>query len=395
VKTPEATMKIYFAAPLFSEVERDWIRSTIQKIDALSTDQGIRVEIVFPYDLITQGEINSLGSNAKREIFSRCKSHLDSADMLIALLDGSQTDDGTAWEIGYFYRGKPEGAKIIGVRTDFRNAGESTAALVNAMVECACDRIVRSTEELMQVLAHFISGGNADQSAGRPMMSVGRLSKDEIATLQNAIEHYDFPCVYYDFFKNCAVNGSTMHEVEEFIRNDLTSKIPDLVKNGLSNVLYWGFAKAGFRDTRVSIFRNNVTQEQLKKSAILFSNIHGDCLKQIKDIDLPQFSQMSFVSKIRMFIDPDQYVVLDRVILRMRKEPFPTILNGISFGDKEIAIRISNNNIQVYRNWCRKCSEISQVYYGGKYRPVDIERGFFSLIRKGQVNLAARILSKA
>jgi len=34
------------------------------------------------------------------------------------LLDRSQVDDGTAWEAGYFYRGKPEGAKIIGVRTD-------------------------------------------------------------------------------------------------------------------------------------------------------------------------------------------------------------------------------------------------------------------------------------
>lgn len=38
----------------------------------------------------------------KSEIFSRCKSHLDDADMVIALLDGPQVDDGTAWEIGYF-----------------------------------------------------------------------------------------------------------------------------------------------------------------------------------------------------------------------------------------------------------------------------------------------------
>jgi hypothetical protein len=38
----------------------------------------------------------------KSEIFSRCKSNLDDADMVIALLDGPQVDDGTAWEIGYF-----------------------------------------------------------------------------------------------------------------------------------------------------------------------------------------------------------------------------------------------------------------------------------------------------
>jgi nucleoside 2-deoxyribosyltransferase len=40
--------------------------------------------------------------------------------MMIALLDGPQVDDGTGWEIGYFYaRRRPE-QKIIGIRTDFR-----------------------------------------------------------------------------------------------------------------------------------------------------------------------------------------------------------------------------------------------------------------------------------
>ena len=61
---------------------------------------------IFPYDLITQEEIDRLGEKAKLEIFSRCKSHLDDSDLMIALLDGPQVDDGTAWEIGYFYAKK-------------------------------------------------------------------------------------------------------------------------------------------------------------------------------------------------------------------------------------------------------------------------------------------------
>ncbi len=137
-------MKIYFAAPLFTEAARNWICSTIRKIEALATDQGIKVEIVFPYDLITQEEIASLGAQTKSEIFSRRKFHLDEADILTALLDGRQTGDGTAWEIGYFYRGKSESAKIISIRTDFRKAGESAGAVVNAMVEFSRGRIVRS-----------------------------------------------------------------------------------------------------------------------------------------------------------------------------------------------------------------------------------------------------------
>lgn len=151
-------MKIYFAAPLFSEAERDWIRSTIQKIEALARDRGVKVNVIFPYDLITAEEIKRLGDKAKLEIFNRCRSHLHDADMVIALLDGTQVDDGTAWEVGYFYHGRGNEAKIIGIRTDFRNAGESSGAVVNAMVECSCDRIVRSSEELVEILGDEIRG---------------------------------------------------------------------------------------------------------------------------------------------------------------------------------------------------------------------------------------------
>ena len=126
-------MKIYFAGPLFSEAERDWIRATIQEIEAVAASRGAKLEIIFPYDLITQSEIDSRGAKAKLEIFSRCKSHLDDADLLVAILDGTQVDDGTAWEIGYFYARKSPEQKIIGVRTDFRRAGESEGAVVNAI----------------------------------------------------------------------------------------------------------------------------------------------------------------------------------------------------------------------------------------------------------------------
>jgi nucleoside 2-deoxyribosyltransferase len=71
---------------------------------------GKTTTVIWPYDLITQSEIDRLGTQAKFEIFSRCKSHLDTADMVIALLDGSQVDDGTSWEIGYFApKGGPNG----------------------------------------------------------------------------------------------------------------------------------------------------------------------------------------------------------------------------------------------------------------------------------------------
>jgi len=43
----------------------------------------------------------------------------------IALLDGSQVDDGTAWEIGYFYAKKSPEQKIIGSELIFAGRGRA------------------------------------------------------------------------------------------------------------------------------------------------------------------------------------------------------------------------------------------------------------------------------
>jgi nucleoside 2-deoxyribosyltransferase len=109
-------VKIYLAGPLFTEAERDWLRNLKREIESLAESQGKKVNVISPYDLITQPEIEQLGNKAQSEIFSRCKSHLDDADMLIALLDGSQVDGGTAREIGYFCTKRSLEKKTIGIR---------------------------------------------------------------------------------------------------------------------------------------------------------------------------------------------------------------------------------------------------------------------------------------
>ena len=149
-------MKIYLAGPLFSEGERNWIRNLKKEIELLSDSWGKQVSVLWPYEFITQPEIESLGTGAKHEIFSRCKSHLDCADMVIAILDGPQVDDGTAWEIGYFYAKRSPEQKIIGVRTDFRRAGESNGAVVNAMIEISCDQVLRTREELLEAVSKLL-----------------------------------------------------------------------------------------------------------------------------------------------------------------------------------------------------------------------------------------------
>ena len=43
--------------------------------------------------------------------------------------------------------------KIIGIRTDFRRAGESEGGVVNPMIECSCDWVVRTREELLETIS--------------------------------------------------------------------------------------------------------------------------------------------------------------------------------------------------------------------------------------------------
>ena len=161
---------IYLAGPLFTEAERDWHRKTTRLLLEQASRRGHAVEIVWPYEWISQEEIAALGSGARVEIFRRCKEGLDRAHVLIALLDGTQVDDGTAWEIGYFVATKAPEAKIIGIRTDFRRAGESAGAIVNAMIEVACDVIVETQAALPAAVFEssrvLECGGKSGDSAG-------------------------------------------------------------------------------------------------------------------------------------------------------------------------------------------------------------------------------------
>lgn len=52
----------------------------------------------------------------------------------------------------FFHTPKWPEHKIIGIRTDFRRPGESEGAVVNAMNEGTCDRIVRTREEVVEVV---------------------------------------------------------------------------------------------------------------------------------------------------------------------------------------------------------------------------------------------------
>lgn len=142
-------MKIYLAGPLFTQAEQQWLRALKEAIQKLGGISEEKIEVVWPYELFSDTDLVQWGDSAKHEIFRLCKKHLDETDMVVALLDGTQVDDGTSWEIGYFWARKKDHHHILGIRTDFRKAGDAPAAQVNLMIDCSCNTIVHSPDELL------------------------------------------------------------------------------------------------------------------------------------------------------------------------------------------------------------------------------------------------------
>jgi nucleoside 2-deoxyribosyltransferase len=128
--------RAYVAGPLFDEGERWWI----EKVDALVAARGF--ETFLPHrDNPPKDESNV------RAIFENDKRAIDRCDLVVASLNGVITDDGTAWELGYAYA---KGKYIIGLHTDWRM--RFAHEVVNLMMECSINEMVRSLDELQSAL---------------------------------------------------------------------------------------------------------------------------------------------------------------------------------------------------------------------------------------------------
>ena len=139
-------MKLYLAGPLFSSAERSWN----VELTAALRDAGH--EVFLPQE-------QQPGKDAPG-IFSTDVDGIDWADALVAIMDGSDPDSGTAWEVGYAYRKKP----IVLVRTDFRAQTGSGAPYNPMLTESATirldlpyaplDRVVAEVLEALRTLKH-------------------------------------------------------------------------------------------------------------------------------------------------------------------------------------------------------------------------------------------------
>jgi nucleoside 2-deoxyribosyltransferase len=128
----EYLMTIYLAGPLFTHAERVWNAELARRL----RDRGYRV--ILPQEADAEVAAGA-GQSVGRALYQNSVTALEECDAVVAFLDGSDPDSGTAWECGYATKlGRP----VIGVRTDLRNAGDEAQEPINLMLSQSCAELI-------------------------------------------------------------------------------------------------------------------------------------------------------------------------------------------------------------------------------------------------------------
>ena len=131
-------MKIFLAAPLFCESEREFNSKIAERLRTAGFEAWMAQEAAF----YKKGP-----SHVKSKIFKNDLLALRTSDLVVALLDGVDVDTGVAFELGYAHAlGKP----LIGLKTDSRTFSKKEE--VNLMIEVPLKKLCRSTDELIKNL---------------------------------------------------------------------------------------------------------------------------------------------------------------------------------------------------------------------------------------------------
>ncbi|MGT2845830.1 nucleoside 2-deoxyribosyltransferase [Streptococcus massiliensis] len=158
-------MHIYFASPLFSEMELAFNRQLVDNI----RHRFPKVEVFLPQE---QGEINDKNAYADSKMIAKLDTEaVLKSDLLIAILDGQIIDPGVASEIGVAYQA---GIPILALYSDSRQLGAENPQKIEALKTVAESQfsyvnlytvglvklngqVVNSSEQLLDVLEGYVN----------------------------------------------------------------------------------------------------------------------------------------------------------------------------------------------------------------------------------------------
>lgn len=108
---PGAVLNIYLAGPLFTPYQRGFLDDLARRLRASG------LEVFVPHENLLEGPLSP------GLVFDTDVAGLRSAEVVLAVLDGAEVDDGTACEIGIFSELLRTGSRrggIVGLVTDIR-----------------------------------------------------------------------------------------------------------------------------------------------------------------------------------------------------------------------------------------------------------------------------------
>ncbi len=136
----DSTPTVYLAGPqVFTPYGREFIPN-----DIIPLLENLSYDPVFPAELGDETVLQELSEeplsaeraqayrNWSEETGQRNMDAIDTADLVLANLDGADVDSGTAAEITY---AASQNTPVIGYRTDTRHSGENDGVIVNLQVE--------------------------------------------------------------------------------------------------------------------------------------------------------------------------------------------------------------------------------------------------------------------
>lgn len=144
---------VYVAGPLFSEAERTYLEKMVDTL-AKSASLDSQKDFFLPHR--DGGELGK--GPTRNDIFDLDINHVNSADIVVALLDGQDSDSGTCIELGY---ANSKGKKIFGLLTDFRSYSTSDVEphRPNLMIWGVCEKgaaLFHTLDELAKSFGDYV-----------------------------------------------------------------------------------------------------------------------------------------------------------------------------------------------------------------------------------------------
>lgn len=142
-------MRIYFAAPLFNEAEKQYNRELVEQLEAAGHSVFLpqRDGIEGLDSLIeTDPDIEDT-ADAMRAVFELDHAEIREADLVTALLDGQIPDEGVAVEIGLAHA---HDIPVVGLKTDIRVHAQDEP--LKAMVFAVLDELTETSAEFLDAV---------------------------------------------------------------------------------------------------------------------------------------------------------------------------------------------------------------------------------------------------